>query len=145
MMSILSTMVAASASVTMGTAQQPQPDVTIYRLWLSPNVTVVEGMFRVDPELLGTSDCAYGVELTVRDEHGVELTTTEWTGQCPMSAGVQVAGLETFQFNVVPAAYTVTVAVFPQGRPDHRTSRTVGVQGLDSDAVASDLILAREV
>ena len=144
-MSILSTVVAMAASMTMSAAQQPQPDVTIYRSWRPPNVTVVEGMFRVDPELLGTSDCTYGVELTGRDEQGVELTRTDWTGQCPVADGVQVAGLETFQFNVVPAAYTVTVDVFPQSRPERRATRTFEVRGLAGEPLASDLILASEV
>lgn len=144
-MSILSAMVAVAASMTLTAAQQPQPDVTIYRSWRPPNVTVVEGMFRVDRELLGTSDCVYGVELTVRDEQGTELTRTDWTGRCPESGGVQVAGLETFQFNVVPAAYTVTVEVFPQSRPERRAVRTLTVNGLTGAPLASDLILASEV
>ena len=143
-MSILSTMVAVTASMTLS-AQQPQPDVTVYRSWRPPDITVVEGMFRVDPELLGTSDCAYGVELTVRDEQGTELSSTEWTGECPVTNGVQVAGLETFQFNVVPAAYTVTVEVYPQSRPERRATRTLQVQGLPGEPLASDLMLATEV
>jgi GWxTD domain-containing protein len=144
-MSILSTVVAVVASMTVSAVQQPQPDVTIYRSWQSPNVTIVEGMFRVDSQLLGTSDCAYGVELTVHDADGTQLTQSEWTGQCPVADGVQVAGLETFRFNVVPATYTVTVAVYPQGRPERRATRTIEVVGLTGDPLASDLVLAREV
>src|SRR5690606_20656750 len=97
-MSILSAWVAVAAAL-MIPVQQPQPDVTIYRSWRPPNLTLVEGMFRVDPELLGTSDCAYGVRLAVRDAQGTELLKDEWTGSCPVADGVQVAGLETFRFH----------------------------------------------
>ena len=145
MMSMISTVLTLAASVTMAVWQQPQPDVTIYRSWVAPNVTIVEGMFRVDPELLGTSDCSYGVRLLVQDNDGMELSKTEWTGECPVSDGVQLGGLETFRFNVVPATYRVTVEVFPLSNPNRRAVRTLAVQGLASDPVVSDLILAREV
>ena len=125
-MSILSAMVVVAASMALTAAQQPQPDVTIYRSWRAPNVTVVEGMFRVDPELLGTSDCSYGVRLLVQDNDGMELSKTEWTGECPVSNGVQLGGLETFQFNVVPATYRVTVEVFPLSNPNRRAVRVTG-------------------
>lgn len=144
-MSMFSTVVAMAASMTMGSAQQPQPDVTVYRSWRPPNVTMVEGMFRVDPELLGTQDCAYGVRLTVRDERGTQLKREQWQGACPVSDGATAAALETFQFQVVPATYTVEVEVYPQSQPNRRSTRTITVQGLAAEPLVSDLILARAV
>lgn len=145
MMSILSTMMALAASASFATAQQPQPDVTLYRSWRPPNVTFVEGMFRVDPQLLGTTDCNYGVQLTVRDQSGTELSSQQWTGSCPVNDGVLAAGLETFGFQVVPATYTVVIEVFPRSQPDRRLTRTLEVQALGEDPRISDLILAHGV
>lgn len=144
-MSILSTVVALATSMNVGAAQQPQPDVTIYRSWRPPNVTMVEGMFRVDAELLGTQDCRYGVQLTVRDERGTQLKREQWQGQCPETEGTPAPALETFQFQVVPATYTVEVDVYPQARPEQKRSRTITVRGLQAEPLASDLILARAV
>jgi GWxTD domain-containing protein len=143
-MSMISTVVAMAASMSLG-AQEPQPDVTVYRSWRPPNVTVVEGMFRVDPELLGTSDCRYGVQLTVRDERGTQLKREQWQGQCPEEGGSPRPALETFHFQVVPATYTVEVEVYPQARTTQRRTRTVTVQGLTAEPLVSDLILARSV
>jgi GWxTD domain-containing protein len=144
-MSILSTMLALAASATIAGTQEPQPDVTIYRSWRPPNVTVVEGMFRVDPELLGTPDCNYGVQFTVRDQRGTELKKEQWTGRCPVNSGVPVAGLETFAFQVVPATYSVVVEVYPLSQPDRRRTRTLEVRAEARDPLVSDLILARDV
>lgn len=144
----MSTLFAAvlMAATVAGTAlQEPQPDVTIYRSWRSPNVTAVEGLFRVDPALLGTGSCAYGVRLTVRDSAGTQLKQEEWTGRCPEQNGQPAAALETFQFQVVPARYTVQVEVFPQGEPGRIRTRTLEVRGLAGNPLVSDLILARKV
>jgi hypothetical protein len=113
----------------MATAQQPQPEVTVYRSWRPPNVTFVEGMFRVDPELLGTTDCRYGVQLTVRDErHAAQRE--QWTGSCPENRMARSRpALETFQFQVVPATYTVRSKSFRRPARAGRT-RTVTVRAL---------------
>jgi GWxTD domain-containing protein len=144
-MSMLSTVVVLATSMTLGTAQQPQPDVTIYRSWRPPNITLVEGMFRVDAELLGTADCAYRVQLTVRDERGLQLKREQWSGACPLAGSTPLPALETFQFQVVPATYTIEVEVHAEARPEQKRTRTVTVRGLAAEPLASDLILAHAV
>lgn len=138
-------LMAVTASLALGVAQDPQPDVTIYRSWQAPDITLVEGLFRVDRELLGTEDCAYEVQLTVRDETGTELADEQWAGRCPVADGRPVAALETFRFQVVPAAYTVEIAVYPEGQPERKRTRELEVRGFADEPLASDLILAHEV
>ena len=144
-MGMIFTALAFAVSTAAAALQEPQPEVTIYRSWRAPNVTVVEGMFRVDPELLGTASCAYGVQLTVRDSAGTQLKQESWEGACPEQDGLIAAALETFQFQVVPAAYSVEVEVYPSGDPARRRSTTLEVRGLERNPLVSDLILAREV
>jgi GWxTD domain-containing protein len=144
-MSMYSTALTLLLTASMSSVQDPQPEVTIYRSWRAPNVTVVEGMFRVDPELLGTGGCLYGAQLTVRDQRGTELQREQWTGRCPEQDGTLSAALETFTFAITPATYTVEVTVWPQGAETRRRSSTVTVQGIPQGPLVSDLILAREV
>lgn len=144
-MNMLFTAAVLAASITAASPQEPQPEVTIYRSWRAPNVTVVEGMFRVDPALLETGTCSYGVDLTVRDAEGTALKEETWTGACPSQGGQLAAALETFEFQVIPATYSVEVAVYPIGDPTRRRTTTVEVQGLEQNPLVSDLILAREV
>lgn len=144
-MSVVFTAVVLATSIAAAALQEPQPEVTIYRSWRAPNITVVEGIFRVDPELLETATCSYGVELTVRDAAGTQLTQETWTGTCPEQDGQLAAALETFEFQVVPAAYTVEVAVYPAADPARRRSSTIEVRGLEQNPLVSDLILARDV
>jgi len=127
-----------------GAAQQPGPEITIFRTWRPPNATVVEGLFRVDAELLGTTDCAYQVELQVRDSAGKQLVANEWQGRCPIVDGAPAPALETFEFAVVPATYTVAVTVAPEARPSDKRTGTITVEGLQAP-LASDLILANAV
>ena len=147
-MSILFTTLAVAAATMVASVppQEPQPDVTVYRSWRPPHGTLVEGMFRVDPELLGTGSCSYGVQFTVRDGRGNTLKREQWTGQCPEQGGTLAAALETFQFAMPDtSAYSVLVEVFPQGQPDRKRTRTVEVRGLAIGPLVSDLILARQV
>jgi GWxTD domain-containing protein len=144
-MSMIFTAVVLAASIAAAAPQEPRPEVTIYRSWRAPNITVVEGMFRVDPELLETATCSYGVELTVRDSEGTQLTRENWTGTCPEQDGRLAAALETFEFQIVPAAYTVEVAVYPAADPARRRTTTLEVRGLAQNPLVSDLILARDV
>lgn len=125
--------------------QDPQPEVVIYRSWQAPDVTVVNGLFRVEPALLGTANCTYGVQLTVRDDKKNVLKQDQWDGRCPEQNGNLAAALETFTFAVTPAHYTVEVSVYPQGDPARKRTRTVNVAGLPANTRASDLILAREI
>jgi GWxTD domain-containing protein len=146
-MKIVSTVLALvlAADLSAAAAQQRQPEVTVYRSWRAPSATLVEGMFRVDPDLLGTADCAYGVQLTVRDEKGTTLKQEKWTGRCPQQNGAIAAALETFKFQVEPATYTVEVEVYPQSNPAQKRTRTLTVSGFAASPVLSDLILAQEV
>jgi GWxTD domain-containing protein len=121
-----------------------QLEVTMYRSWTPPNATVVHGLFRVDGTMLGTgAECTYRVRLSVTDSAGTPLVNNEWEGRCPAPRdGTPAGALETFQFAVVPARYTVLVTVTPQngGTP---VSATVPLESLPADALSSDLILAR--
>lgn len=144
-MGMLSTAAMLLLAASVAAAQEPRPDVTVYRSWRAPNITVVEGMFRVDPELLGTGGCLYGAELRVRDAAGNELQREQWTGRCPERDGQLAAALETFSFAITPATYTIEVVVWPQGAETRRRSTTVTVDGIAQEPLASDLILARDV
>ena len=144
-MTMLFTALTFAASIAAAAPQEPQPEVRIYRSWRAPNVTVVEGMFRVDPALLETGTCSYGVELTVRDAEGTALKQETWTGTCPSQEGRLAAALETFEFQIIPAKYTVEVVVYPVGDPARRRSTTIEVIGLERNPLVSDLILARKV
>jgi hypothetical protein len=108
-------------------------DVSIYRSWRSPNLTVVEGLFRVDGEMLGTgAGCRYSVQLVVRDTTGTPLVRNDWQGKCPPPSGGEAKGaLETFQFAVTPARYTVEVTV-PQ--VCHSREPRYGITGVRSDS-----------
>lgn len=145
MISVLSTMVAAAWLAAAAPVQEPQPDITIYRSWRAPNLTVVEGMFRVDPALLGTTTCSYGVSLAVKDAQANVLKQESWQGECPQQAGRLAAALETFQFAMPSTRFTVEVTVFPQDQPDRRRTTVVEVEGLPSQPLVSDLVLARRV
>jgi GWxTD domain-containing protein len=145
-MKILSTVLALVLAADLSAAaQERQPEVTVYRSWRAPSATLVEGMFRVDAELLGTADCAYGVQLTVRDDKGTTLKQEKWSGRCPEQNGAVAAALETFKFQVEPATYTVEVQVYPQSNPEQKRTRTISVTGFATAPLLSDLILAQEV
>jgi len=136
----------AAATLVASAPQEPQPDVTVYRSWRPPQGTLVEGMFRVDPELLGTGTCSYGVQFTVRDSRGNALKQEQWDGKCPEQGGQLAAALETFQFAMPDTSdFTVLVEVYPQGQPERKRSRTLQVRGLAREPLASDLILGKQV
>jgi GWxTD domain-containing protein len=119
--------------------------VTMYRSWQPPDITVINGLFRVDGAMLQTGPtCEYGVRLTVTDEAGTALVNNEWDGRCPPARnGVPAGALETFQFAVVPSHYSVEVTVTPKtGGSPLRVRVPIG--NLPDDALASDLILARQ-
>jgi GWxTD domain-containing protein len=133
-----------------GLAGNPAQDslrIVMYRTLYPPDVTVVDGLFRVDGAMLGTGPaCAYHVTLTVVDSSGTQLVKNEWDGACPPPRDGQPMGaLETFQFAVVPSTYTVQVAVEPKGSPQNRILAKAGLESLASAILASDLILGRRV
>jgi GWxTD domain-containing protein len=134
-----------AASLAGGGQDARKFDVRVYRSWYPPNVTVVDGLFRVDGELLGTgARCEYHVTLSVVDDAGTQLVKNEWDGVCPPARDDQPAGaLETFQFAVMPSHYTVRVWVEPKGQPQGRIEAKISLQSLPEGVLASDLILAR--
>ncbi len=133
---------AVALALVPGSISAQGPQVRLFRTWLPPDVTVVDGFFRVDGDLLGTgAQCAYVATLAVRDSTGATLVHNEWTGQCPPPRdGEAQAALETFQFAVKPAAYTVEVSVRPEGHTQLKRTTTVRVSSLPKTAV-SDLVL----
>lgn len=136
-------LLASLGGVTPGA--QEQLHITMYRSWHPPNITVVNGLFRVDNAMLGSATaCEYHVQLAVEDSAGTRLISNEWDGRCPETAeGQLAAALETFEFAVVPARYTVNVSVEPKGHPDARLTARVPLESLPSGTMTSDLILAR--
>lgn len=142
---VLLVLAAASAART-GHAQQPAegPRVTVYRTFMDPEYTVVQGLVGIDPAQLDTT-CNYGVNLVVRDASGVQLVNQSWENTCPRVEGRYAQTLETFQFGLRPAEYTVEVAVFPKASPAARRVTRVPVQAFTSRPLASDLILAHDV
>jgi len=133
------------ASLAGSPPQGRQLEVTMYRSWYPPNVTVVDGLFRVDGNLLGTGpECEYHVTLSVVDDSGNQLVKNEWDGSCPPPRdGEPVGALETFQFAVVPAHYTVHVSVAPKGQTQQKVETDADLESLPPGVLASDLILGR--
>jgi GWxTD domain-containing protein len=122
-------------------------DMKLYRTFVPPNLTLVEGLFRVGPEMLGDAEaCRYTVRLAVSDASGTPLVRNEWKGQCPEGAdGRPAAALETFSFAVHPARYTIDLSVVPEGKPDAVLNARDTVEPLPQETLASDLFLARSV
>jgi len=133
------------AALLVGTPAAAQLDVTMYRSWYPPDLTLVNGLFRVDGAMLGTgAACEYRVRLVVVDSTGTRLVNNEWDGRCPPPLhGVAGGALETFQFAVLPARYTVEVSVEPSGRPDSRVTTKAVLESMPATSLVSDLILAR--
>lgn len=119
-------------------------EVVVYRSWLPPNITVVEGVFRIDPAVVGAA-CEYRAQVTVKDSVGTTLTADEWNGRCPRSAGSATAGLETIEFALVPASYTLEITVDGTAAGGGRASVRRELHAFAEPPLASDLILAREV
>ncbi|MCI0435605.1 MAG: GWxTD domain-containing protein [Gemmatimonadetes bacterium] len=122
-----------------------QLEVTMYRSWLPPNVTVVHGLFRVDGAMLGTGqECNYTIRLAVVDSVGTRLVNNEWEGHCPPPRdGMATGALETFEFAVLPARYTVEITVQGADTERRRLVASVPLHSLPDVSLASDLILAR--
>lgn len=122
-------------------------DITVYRSWRPPDVTVVQGLFWVRPGDLATeggSGCPYTVDLLVRDAN-TTLAEEEWTGECPTSFDgeeFEASVLETFQFGLRPATYTVAVTAAAAGA---EREAALQVEGYGEMPPASDLVLARDV
>lgn len=125
-----------------------QPVVSVYRRLQVVNdsaTTVVEGNFRVDPDLLGSAACDYTAQVIVKDASGQELSNDKWDRTCPVDNGVTQPMLEVFRFGM-PArqTYSVEVGVNSKDKPKEKHVRTLKVSALDN-ALTSDLILAKQV
>jgi len=144
MPAVVGMLVLAAAAVSTS-AQQPEgPRVTVYRTFVDPEYTAVEGLIGIEPAQLDTT-CEYGVNVVVRDAQGTELVNQGWENACPQVAGSFAPALETFQFGLKPGDYTVEVAAFPKGNPAMRGVTVVTVHAYAASPVASDLVLAHDV
>jgi len=140
---VMGLVLAAAAAST--SAQQPEgPRVTVYRTFVDPEYTVVQGLVGIEPAQLDTT-CDYGLNVVVRDASGNELVNQVWENTCPEVAGVHAAALETFQFGLKPGDYNVEVAAFPKGKPAERGITRVAVHAFSASPLASDLVLAHDV
>ncbi|MEO5510358.1 MAG: GWxTD domain-containing protein, partial [Longimicrobiales bacterium] len=106
----------------------------------------VEGLFRVDPALLGGAACDYTAELEIKDSRGQSLKQDKWDGTCPVANGSALPALEVFRFGMPDGeTFTVIVSVNSKDRPKEKHSRTITVKSLPSRSATSDLVLARQV
>lgn len=136
---------AASAAGVTHAQESGGPAVTLYRTFVEPEFTVVQGLVRIDPVQLAAPTCEYGVNVVVRDASGAALVDNTWENTCPAANGAPVPGLETFQFALRPAQYRLEVAVFPKARPADRQTTTLEVTAFPVPPAASDLILGTAV
>src|SRR5690606_39730594 len=97
--------VAAAEGGSRALSQERDLAVTLYRSWQAPNVTVIDGMFRVEPELgQAGGECRYAVELQVEDSAGAVLLRDGWDSNCPRAAdGSGLGSLEALQVAGRPA------------------------------------------
>ena len=145
-LSVTALVVLAALAAGTGSAQQPGegPRVTMYRTFIDPEYTVVQGLVGIDPAQLDTT-CEYGMNVVVRDGSNTELVNQTWENRCPQLEGRHAQALETFQFGLRPAGYTVEVSVFPKGQPAARRTTRLQVEAFNPPPLASDLILAHDV
>ena len=116
-------------------------------------VEVVDGVLEFDPRIVeGGADCAYVVGLGVADSAETRILDERWRGVMACETeevsrlgerGVRV--VETFRFAVMPGRYSLEVSVEPDGKPEMARRLEYDLTSLPVDALASDLILAREV
>ena len=134
----------AASAQTSGSA----PVVRVYRSLLNDGTTSVEGFFRVDPEILGTQDCAYVATIDVIDvkQRAEAKQLDKWDSKCPTRDGEIAPALERFLFGL-PAGMEVAVdvSVAPKANDKNRKVNTVRIKALDSKSKVSDLILGRKV
>src|SRR3954463_14312419 len=95
---------AAFAAGTAMAQDLTQPTVSVYRrlqVVADSATTVVEGNFRVDPELLNSAACDYTAEVKVKDtKTGEQLSDDKWDRSCPVTNGVTQPMLEVFRFGM---------------------------------------------
>jgi GWxTD domain-containing protein len=139
---------AASAAGAVTAQELKQPTVNLYRVLQNvegAETTVVEGLFRVGPGLVGAA-CDYTAEVDIRDARGQTLQKDKWDGACQQQNGTPVAALETFHFGMPPGeTFTVIVSVNSKDKPKEKHTRTLTVKSLPAGSVTSDLILGRQV
>lgn len=135
-----------AATAAGGVAAQTEgPTVTVYRSWVEPDFTVVEGLVGIDPTVLDDPNCEYNLAISVRDTRS-EIFQDAWEGQCPRAGGQYAPALETFRFALPAGAdYSIEVVVAPRQQSARRLVRTVEVEAYGARPTASDLVLAHGV
>lgn len=143
----------ALAPLEAARAQVSDVDVGVFRSRRGPELTLVDGVVQFDPRVVeGGEDCAYLVGIEVRDSEQLAILQDGWRGllACEPEGEAQLSEravrvVETFQFAVMPGHYSLEVSLEPAGHPEAATRVDLDLESLPSDAVASDLILGREV
>jgi GWxTD domain-containing protein len=110
--------------------------------------TVVEGMFRVDPALLGGAACDYTAIIEFKDARGASLSNPDKRDHvCPtLQDGTMGAALERFHFAMpLKQTFTVDITVYPKDRPKEKHVRTLKITALDRNSFASDLVLGNDI
>src|SRR4051812_44633525 len=84
----LVTLTLAACAAGAASAQTAQPVVRVYRSLLPDGTTSVDGLFRVDPEVLGTATCDYTATVDEKDPAAKDPTKSllrhdEWSSKCP--------------------------------------------------------------
>lgn len=142
-------LLAALAIAEVVQAQVSGLDVALYRTRRGEDLTLVDGVVQFDPRLVrGGEGCAYDLKLTVRDAAETAILEDGWSAVLGCEAGASHGGavvVETFQFAIVPGRYRVDVSVEPTGQPESARRTSVDLVNLPVGALASDLILGRQV
>lgn len=149
----ITALVLSLVSVGPLAAQVSDLDVAAFRTRRADNLTVVDGVIQFDPRIAeGGEDCGYIVGIEVRDSAQLNILSDNWRGvlaceqESEAVASLRVQRVvETFQFAVVPGQYTVDISVQPAGKPEAARRSSLQIAGLAADALASDLILGRDV
>lgn len=143
---------AASAARAVSAQDPAPPTASVYRMLQAVDdsaTTVVEGMFRVDPALLGGAACDYTALIEYKDARGVPLQNEpeKRNRVCPtLKDGTMGAALERFRFAMpLRETFTVEITVYPKDRPKEKHVRSLRITSLDKNALSSDLVLGKDI
>ncbi len=134
-------------------AQASDLEAALFRTRRAADVTVVDGIVQFDPALVANAkDCAYRLNVKVRDAARTLIFEDSWMGVVGCESakmeelktrGARV--VETFRFGVAEGRYSVELALTPEGNEDMTRRLDFEFESLPATAIASDLILARQV
>lgn len=144
---------AVLALADLAHAQVSELDLALFRTSRGEDLTLVDGVVEFDPRLVrGGEDCEYELVLEVRDSASTAILEERWSAalacegpQEGFQPGRAKRVVETFHFAVVPGSYTVDVRVQPAGQPESARRASADLSSLSTEALASDLILGRDV